>query len=118
MAIVITRDTLTPSLDRFNDDVQDAIRMVLEYWATRAVTQMRQNARWVDRTSNARNGLAARTFITENEGTLVLFHTMPYGIWLEVRFSGQYAIIGPTLNDIAPKILQMVGQAILQMTAR
>lgn len=118
MGLVITRDTLTPGLAAFDAQAKEAIRMTLEYWAARAVSQMRANANWTDRTSNARNGLATRVFMGEDEGTLVLFHTMPYGIWLEVRWSGRYAIIGPTLNDVAPKILDMVGQAILQMTAR
>ncbi len=117
MAVVITRDTLTPNLEQFDARVQEAIRMVMEYWAARAVTEMRQNATWTDRTSNARNGLASRVFVDQDEAALVLFHTMPYGIWLEVRWSGRYAIIGPTLNDVAPRLLNMVGQAILQITA-
>jgi hypothetical protein len=118
MAVIIIRDTLTPTLDRFDAGVKEAIRQTLEYWAARAVSQMRQNARWTDRTSNARNGLASQVYVGDDEAALVLFHTMPYGIWLEVRWSGRYAIIGPTLNDIAPKVLQMVGQAILQTSVR
>lgn len=117
MGIVIKRDTLSPGLDRFNPEVEEAIRMVLEYWAARAVTQMRQNAQWTDRTSNARNGLASRVYVDDDSAALVLFHTMPYGIWLEIRWSGRYAIIGPTLNDLAPKILRMVGEAILRTTS-
>jgi len=27
-----------------------------------------------------------------------IFHTVPYGIWLEVRWEGRYAIISPTLR--------------------
>jgi hypothetical protein len=118
VALVIRSDTLTPALERFDASVHEAIRRTLEYWAARAVSQMRQNARWTDQTSNARNGLATRVFVGQDEAALVLFHTMPYGIWLEVRWSGRYAIIGPTLNDIAPKVLQMVGQAILQTSVR
>lgn len=117
MGIVIKRNTLSPGLQGFNPEAEQAIRMVLEYWAARAVTQMRQNAEWTDRTSNARNGLASRTFIEGDSAVLVLFHTMPYGIWLEIRWSGRYAIIGPTLDDIAPKVLRMVGEAILQTTS-
>lgn len=117
MGIVIRRDTLTRGIENFNPQAERAIRMVLEYWAARAVTQMRQNAEWTDRTANARNGLASQTYVEENSAALVLFHTMPYGIWLEIRWSGRYAIIGPTLNEIAPKVLRMVGEAILRNTA-
>jgi hypothetical protein len=118
MAIVIRRDTLTPTLETFDEDVRQAIRSVLEYWAARAVTQMRQNASWTDRTSNARNGLASRVLVGSDDASLVLFHTMNYGIWLEVRWSGRYAIIGPTMNDIGPKALEMARDAILQISAR
>lgn len=118
MAIVITRDTLTPTLERFDAEVQESIRAVLEYWGARAVTEMRMNASWTDRTSNARNGLASSVYVGDTDATLVLFHTMNYGIWLEVRWSGRYAIIGPTLNDVGPKALEMVRDAILQISAR
>lgn len=116
MGIVIKSNTLSPGLDSFDDQAMRAIKMVMEFWAARAVTQMRQNARWTDRTANARNGLASKTYVDSESASLVLYHTMPYGIWLEVRWSGQYAIIGPTLNDLAPKVLRMVGQAILSTT--
>lgn len=112
MAVVITRDTLTPTLESYNDEVMDAIRAVLEYWGARAVTEMRSNASWTDRTSNARNGLASQVYLGGESASLVLFHTMNYGIWLEVRWSGRYAIIGPTLNEVGPKVLEMARDAI------
>lgn len=115
MAIVITSDTLTPALDEFDARAQEAIRQVMEYWAARSVSQMRTNARWTDRTSNARNGLSSQVYVEPDKATLVLFHAMPYGIWLEVRWSGRYAIIGPTLNAVAPDILRMVGNTIMRL---
>lgn len=116
MAIVITSDTLTPGLVDLDERSHRAIRIMLDYWASRAVTQMRANASWSDRTTNARNGLSAVVEGVPGGGALVLYHAMPYGIWLEIRWSGRYAIIGPTLNEIAPQVLRMVGEGILRTT--
>lgn len=114
MPIVITRNTLSPELRNLDDRGVRAIRIIMDYWATRAVSQMRAGARWTDRTGNARNGLAA---IRQNESdgaSLTLYHTMPYGIWLEVRWSGRYAIIGPTMDDIAPQIHRMAAEGVFR----
>lgn len=66
---------------------------------------MKMNAKWVDRSSNARNGLFARAVREPRKRYGIVFaHSVDYGIWLEVRFSGRYAIINPTMNQIAPQV--------------
>jgi hypothetical protein len=115
MPIVITRNTLSNGLRDYNDDVVDAIRIMLDYWAARAVTQMRTEARWTDRTTNARNGLAAQRFNETDGGSLVLYHSVPYGIWLEVRWSGRYAIVGPTLNNIGPQVMRSIQEGLARL---
>lgn len=103
---------LLQGLDEFDEHALQSVEMVLQFWASRAVTQMRQNATWTDRTGNARNGLAADVQATGTGGSLVLYHTVPYGIWLEIRWSGRYAIVGPTLQEIGPQLMAMLAQAI------
>lgn len=112
--IRIRSDSLRPTLNDFEDDIPDIIDLVCEYWATRAVTDMRTGARWTDRTTAARNGLSARSFPEEDGATLVMWHSVSYGIWLEIRWSGRYAIIGPTMNAIAPQVLLMAGNAVMR----
>lgn len=109
----ITHDSLRPNLHDVDNRALRAIGLTLDYWAARAVSQMRTQARWTDRTTNARNGLSAVRRDNGLDSALVLFHAMPYGIWLEVRWSGRYAIIGPTLNDIAPDVHRLCGVAVL-----
>lgn len=111
----ITKDTLSPGLDEFSPKVKAAVDQVLDYWVVKASTQMKTNASWTDRTGNARQGLGAQTFSGEGSSTLILYHSVPYGVWLEVRWSGRYAIIGPTLADIAPRVGQMLGQILLRI---
>lgn len=117
MSIKVDVSDLIDGLDDLDENAIAAIEFTLDYWATRAMSQMKAGARWTDRTSNARNGLMAKRFNEADGASLVLWHSMPYGIWLEVRWSGRYAIIGPTLNDIAPKVLQMAGEAVMKMRA-
>lgn len=54
---------------------------------------MRANAKWTDRTANARNGLRAYPVHLGHEYMVILSHGVPYGIWLEVRWSGKYGVI-------------------------
>lgn len=75
-----------------------ALAAIIVRNAARGERNMKNNARWTDRTGNARQGLHGTP---ERERlkkySIVLSHTVPYGIWLEVRWNGRYAIIQPTL---------------------
>lgn len=83
-----------------------AVAASMKYHESGAENALKSNAPWQDQTSNARNGLAARYAGSDGEKhTMVLFHQVPYGIWLEVRFDGAYAVILPTVQAIGPKVL-------------
>lgn len=116
--VEITKDTLTKGLNNLNVDILDIVFKVFQYWRIRAVNEMRTNATWTDRTGNARNGLNATIYDTPEYIDLVLYHQVPYGVFLEVRWSGRYAIIGPTMVSIAPRLAAMVAQAILDSGGR
>lgn len=70
---------------------------------------MRSNASWTDRTANARNGLDA---IPSREGlngyVITLTHGVPYGIWLEVRWSGKYGIIPEAVRQGGQELMTML----------
>lgn len=92
--------------------MMSALSALLEFESRDIESYMRQNASWTDQTGNARNGLFARPY-GENvsAGTSLhmginLFHTVPYGIYLETRFSGKYAIIVPTIHAKGPGVLE------------
>lgn len=87
--------TLFSTMKNFDERANKAVGAAMQYQATRSETYMKKNARWKDDTTNARNGLFA---IAVSEGTkhkLLLSHGVPYGIWLELAFSGRYAIVLP-----------------------
>jgi len=101
----LTLDTLTPNLGKMTDEVDKAIRAILERYAPMAEARMKQGARWTDRTGAARMGLGAKMQSSRDEYAIVLYHTVEYGIWLEVRWSGRYAIIEPTIESMGPEVM-------------
>lgn len=113
MAGTFDYDTLTPSLKRLLPRVDAAVDLVFDRYEAIAETYARTNAPWTDRTGNARNGLFAQH---DKEPmvrhSLTVYGTMPYTFWLEVKYSGKYAIIGPTLFDVAPRMAADLAAAV------
>jgi len=77
-----------------------------ETLATIAEREAKRNAPWRDRTGAARRQLHA---FVEAQGPgrgdrfrVVLAHGVPYGLWLEIKQAGRWAIILPTLERLAP----------------
>lgn len=106
-------DSLTPNLKRLLPQVDAGVDLAFDFMRDHAEGFARTNAPWVDRTSNARNGL----FVAHQKTPmvfhrLVVYHTMPYGIWLEIRWSGRYAIIGPTMLHTAPQLAIVLAETI------
>lgn len=106
--IRITSDTLTPGLEQLSPNAHSGITALVEYFSDVAEGHMRRNAPWTDRTTNARNGLFAQAFTDPEQYVILLYHTMPYGIWLEVRWSGRYAIILPTVETVGPQMMRQL----------
>jgi hypothetical protein len=106
--LVITFDSLTPGLRRFPIELQTRLRALGEYYAERAENQMKRGAPWTDRTGVARQSLGASSDVTATQMEIVLYHGVDYGIWLEVRWSGRYAIILPTLESVGPEVMAAI----------
>ena len=104
--LFFSQDTLTPTLAGLPQYLDKAMAAATKYYEMRIESDARTNAPWQDRTGNARSGLKA-TSGRETLGVwfIVLFHRVPYGIWLEVANEGQYAIIMKTLNEYNGRIL-------------
>ena len=108
-------NTLSPALQRFIPVIDAGVDFAFDTMVPVAETYMRTNAPWTDRTGNARNGLKAHHDAKPMEShELILFHTMPYGIWLEVRWSGRYAIIAPTVAALGPELMDRVVASVKQ----
>ena len=75
-------------------------------FAKRVEQYAKDNAKWDDRTGDARSGLTALGQQRLSTYTITLFHTVDYGIWLEVRWAGKYAIILPTIQAMGPELMR------------
>jgi hypothetical protein len=105
--IVITKDTLSPGLKKFPVVLATALDKYMDFQAPKVQDYARSNAPWTDRTSNARNGLFAQSQGELSTGRIEirLYHTVPYGIWLEIRWAGKYATIYPTIVNEGQRIM-------------
>lgn len=73
------------------------------------------NAPWTDQTGNARQGLTAVATHSGDSHAIVLFHRVPYGIWLEVRWSGRYQTILPTIIHEGPEVMKTLDRVIASL---
>lgn len=111
---LLWKGDLTAKLDVLDELNKKRIRKVFSFNSSRIESDMKSNARWTDRTGNARNGLMCTVEGRGDEITLVLSGSVPYQVYLETRWSGKYAIIKPSVLKWAPKVMQMCADAIFQ----
>jgi hypothetical protein len=100
-----THDTLTPGLAVSTATLHKRLDTFMAFQESKVQDYMRTNAPWTDQTGNARNGLFAKASEGDPVHNIVCYHTMPYGIFLEVRFNGTYAIITPTILNEGERIM-------------
>lgn len=73
-------------------------------WAPQIEADMKRNAKWTDRTSNARQTLQVVVIQEGNKIILIAKQHMFYGKYLELKSQGKYAIVMPTLRRYYPRV--------------
>jgi hypothetical protein len=86
--------------------LQRGLASYTEGFAKRVEEYAKEHAIWQDRTGDARRGLTAKGEQRLTEYKITLFHTVDYGLWLEVRWNGKYAVIRPTLEVMGDQLMQ------------
>jgi len=75
-----------------------------------------QNAPWTDRTGEARKNLRGYAGLGRNGQCwcAAIEHgpAIDYGVWLETRWNGRYAIVAPTQEAFAPRMSGYMKRAI------
>lgn len=106
MSITVTENTLSKGIKTLPGMVNRVAAFAMMKNAAPAENWMKANAPWTDRTTNARNGLSVR-YVGSAGGvhTMVMFHSVDYGIWLEVAHEGTYAIIDPAVQEWGPRVM-------------
>ena len=77
-----------------------------QYYAPQMETDAKHEAKWTDRTGNARQSLNGRVWQENNGNTTIiqLAHGVFYGKHLELHYQGRYAIILPILQRYYPQV--------------
>lgn len=109
--VVWTSDSLTHGLIWFKANVEARLDEELEDFARECEVYMKANAPWEDRTGDAREGLSAEATENEVKGNkgVTLAHGVTYGVYLEFKDGGKFAIIIPTMEVMGPELMARVG---------
>jgi len=111
MSLDFDTDPLGRNLSTLDDKVDGAVHAVMSYQATKAESHMKTTAPWTDRTGNARSGLRTEVgWVPRKSHSIRLFHSVPYGIFLEARWAGRYAVIIPTIQQFGPDTMRLLGK--------
>ena len=99
-----------PRLMTLDTVVDKGVQATVKYYEPIAEAALKERAPWTDRTGNARNGLAARAILGDGEHSLILFHQVPYGIYLETKNGGKYQVIMPVARDIGKQMMGTINK--------
>ena len=89
----------------YHEALHQAVFSIAKRWAPEIENWMKDNAPWTDRTGNARQTLYTDVQDVANEMvSIMLSHGIHYGLFLEVKNAGRYAIINPSLDEFGPKV--------------
>lgn len=117
-SVVFDGKVLGRNLDTLSDRVDTSIAALMDFQASKTEKYAKETAPWTDRTSNARNGLRTETeWVPKKFHALRLFHTMPYGIWLEIRHAGRFAVIAPTIKVQGVATMRLLNQLLGKLKA-
>lgn len=95
-------------------EYDDVARQAFEEAADDVKNAAQMDAPWDDRTGDARAGLDTKVEMSNGEIVLTLFHTVEYGLWLEVIQNGRFATIMPTLESYAPRAFNLAEAKVAQ----
>ncbi len=98
-----TSDTLTANFGSAEQKAIQYLSRTTEYYSLRSETFAKSNAKWTDRSGNARGSLSgtysAQIGSDSARFEITIAHGMPYGIWLEIRYQAKFAIINKTVEN-------------------
>ena len=83
--------------------IRNGIRQIARRRAPEIEAWMKSNARWTDRTGNARQTLSAEVEdMALDMVTILLEHGVEYGVYLELAHGGVWGILGDAVDTWGP----------------
>lgn len=98
---------LSEFYEAYVNEVDNAVFQLFTKYKPQVENYATANAPWKDDTGNARQGLYANVeHVPRQSISMIVGHgPVEYGIWLEVRWAGRWAILLPTISVFEPRIL-------------
>lgn len=110
------KNTIITNLDKMTQKVGMTMLMYASTKAVELEAKMKVNRPWTDRTGMAKATLNTKvTQPKQNVIRITLAHGVSYGIWLELANEKNYAIIGPTIQQESPRIVEDIGNLFSKM---
>lgn len=94
----------TVDFNKAASKIEAAINLYGETEAARLEAEAKKNAKWVDRTSNARNSIQGNFSWKGKDAVITLSGNVNYFVYLELAMEKKYAILEPTIKNNAAKI--------------
>lgn len=99
--------TTLAGLERVEGQMFEALRIISHAASQQMQSYAQCNAKWVDRTGNARQKLRGDAYWSDNKILeTVIVHQMDYGLWLELALGRKYAILEEALQSAAPELIR------------
>lgn len=99
-------------LEQYTRDLKAALYQLALSFAPKIEAWMKQMASWTDRTGNLRASLYAAVENLVNEIAIYIDYGLEYGVYLEFKNAGRYAIIAPALDHWSPLVWNAVKELI------
>ncbi len=90
--------------------VNSAIQLFGQTAAQKIEGEAKQNAKWTDRTANARNSIQGKFERKGSRAVIELSGNVDYFVYLELANEKKYAILVPTIEKNKDEILRTFGR--------
>lgn len=103
-------DEVLAKLDSMKAKTRASLQIIADSAVKAMESYAKTNARWTDRTGNARQRLRGETRWESDALIAAITHNVDYGIWLELCNEKKYAILEDALNSQAQNLLSAYQQ--------
>jgi hypothetical protein len=100
---VTPEQAFTELYDEYTRQIYREIQRLATKYAPEIEAYLKREASWMDRTGNLRASLYTEVESSLTEIVLAFDYGLDYGVYLEFKHQGRYAIIAPALDYFAPK---------------
>lgn len=82
-------------IEHVSEMTNEGLMGVAQEYAPQIQSHMKQTAPWTDRTGDARRTLYAKAEERPKGAAIEMGHGVHYGVWLEIRWQGRFAVVFP-----------------------